>query len=103
MINKTKGERFPMKPFIHHVYTIVDRKPDEKIETIKGKAKFQEWAIQYFMGNKNPICFQLEGWDQDYFLEVIPFPKTRGKNIGEPRVVFVNMKDDTDNGLAELL
>ena len=88
-----------MKPLIHHVYTIKDYKPDKKIATIVGKAKFRDWGLEYFLDkdSEGRICFQIEGWEKDYFLEPLPFVKMRGKNVGEPRLVFVRLRKPEDD------
>lgn len=86
-----------MKPLIHYVFTIKDDRPYKKIKTIIGKARFKSWAIKhYFEDDGKPICFQVEGWDSDLYLRAIPFYYKKGKHIGDPRVIFSEIRQSTD-------
>lgn len=83
-----------MKPYTHHVHKVTDELPGEFITTITGKKKFHEWALEHILKTGERICFRLEGWPYWNYLEVIPWPKMRGKNIGELRLVYVDIGEE---------
>lgn len=91
-----------MRPYIHNVYSIKDGTPDKKITTIKGKKKFQEWAIRRcFEESGPPVCFCLE-MDSRYY-EAIPFVYMKGKNKGKDRLVFVRITPENDSMVNDIM
>ena len=88
-----------MKPLIHHVFTIKNNRPNKKIKTIVGKEKFKSWAKKhYFEDCGEQICFQVEGWNKDFYYKALPFFYLQGKRKGKHRVIFTELvqKEDHD-------
>ncbi|WP_028314651.1 hypothetical protein [Desulfatibacillum aliphaticivorans] len=82
-----------MKPYIHHIYQITESgEPGKLINTIRTKKKFHAWALDYILRTQERIIFRLDTWPDDLFMEPVLCPKMRGKNAGELRIVFTEVR-----------